>query len=100
MYTLIIGILLGVAATKLWEMKQQKGWQFSWLEYLLGAIWVLWVASGIAFVAINLGEGETRAASLGSLIFGAVALVAFLGLRLLHQKQGGRVSKANTVLQE
>ncbi|SEA41394.1 hypothetical protein SAMN05660420_02059 [Desulfuromusa kysingii] len=86
MLMFIFGAIAATLVIKLWDYKKKNSITLSWIEYLTGSIWVFWTITGIAFIVINLGEGETRAASLGSLIFGAVALFGFIGLRKLYRK--------------
>jgi hypothetical protein len=96
MVLFLLGIIFGVAATKLWEVKKVKNLQFSVIEYILGVIWLAWIAFGGVFVVISLSESETRAGSLGALIFGGVAILALVGLRVLHIKQKGNVSSVKS----
>ncbi len=86
MLTFVLGIIVGVLLLKLWEYKQTKNIKITWLEYFSGAILFLWILTGATFFFINLGEGETRAASLGSLIFGLVALLGFVAIRKLYRR--------------
>jgi len=87
MYLFLLGIIIGVLGIKLWEFKQNKNIKFSKIEYVAGVIWLAWVAFGVIFVVLNFGEGEARAGSLGALIFGGVAILALIGLRILHMKK-------------
>ena len=43
-----------------------------WMGYL---VWLLWTLFGIAFVRTSVAEGEPRAARVGALIFGGIAVI-------------------------
>ncbi len=82
----IFGVITGFAAKWLWDYKKAKGISFTPLQTAGLAIWLLWVASGIFFTATSLNEYETRAASLGALIFGVVAIAGLVLLRVRYLK--------------
>ena len=83
----LCGVVAGFAANSLWQIKTAKNIKFNWWQYLLMAIWILWVGFGVIFVVISAGEYEPRAASLGGLIFGGVAILALVGFRILYLRQ-------------
>ncbi|RNC28748.1 MAG: hypothetical protein AWM53_01189 [Candidatus Dichloromethanomonas elyunquensis] len=97
MILFLLGVILGVLAVKLWEIKQAKNIHFSKLEYAIGIIWILWVLFGGIFVVDSLGEGETRAASLAALIFGGIALLVLLGMRQLYLRRKRIVPPSNSI---
>ncbi|KUO67247.1 MAG: hypothetical protein APF84_16105 [Gracilibacter sp. BRH_c7a] len=90
MVLLVIGIILGILGTKLWDWKQAKQIRLSIWQYIAGAVWLIWVFFGCVFVVLSIGEGESRAASLGALIFGGVALLAVILVRQLYTRRKGR----------
>lgn len=92
----IAGLLVGFLAKYLWDAKQEKKLQFKWWHYLLMLIWVGWTGFGVMFVAISLAEYESRAAGLASVIFGGVAILGIIGLRILYIKQKDTVRKPET----
>lgn len=81
------GVIVGFLARYLWEIKTERNLHFNWLQYLLMAVWVVWVGFGIIFVGLSIGEYEIRAASLGGMIFGVVAVLGLIGLRILYLRQ-------------
>jgi hypothetical protein len=86
MLLFLLGLVAGFSAKFLWDYKQAKSLEFSVPEYLGMAAWVIWVACGLTFVIISLGEYEPRAASLGGLIFGVVALAGLVLMRVRYLK--------------
>ena len=86
MWMFVFGLVVGIAAKSLWDYKSSKGLKFSAMEYLAMAVWTLWVAGGLTFVIISVGEYENRAASLGGLIFGVVALAGLVLMRARRVK--------------
>lgn len=88
MLVFLLGLAVGFGAKFLWDYKNAKGLAFSVLEYLGMAAWVIWVACGLTFVIVSLDEYEPRAASLGGLIFGVIALagLAFMRVRYLKSR--------------
>lgn len=91
MVLLVTGIILGIIGTKLWDWKQAKQIRLSIAQYIAGIIWLIWVFFGCVFVVLSIGEGESRAASLGALIFGGVALLAVIGARQLYTRRKRKV---------
>ena len=87
MYLLVLGVILGIMGTKAWEYKNNKGMEISKTLYVLGGLWLAWVMFTVMLITINIGEGETRAAGLGALIFGGVTLLGFLAIRWFYNEK-------------
>lgn len=90
MLMFLLGLIIGAGAKALWDYKKAKGIKFTVLQYLILGGWVAWVACGLLFVVTSLGEYETRAASLGGLIFGVVALAALVLMRAGYLRSRAR----------
>lgn len=70
-----IGILITavVAAGVIWAIR--KGIKFTWYEWLLGALTLLFVLMTVQHYTGSLAEDQATAAKLGGLIFGSIAVV-------------------------
>jgi tryptophan-rich sensory protein len=86
MWWFVLGVLAGLLGRYLWDFKKAKGLRFKPLEWAGVLAWLAWVASGFIFVVISLGEHEPRAAGLGCLIFGVVALVGLGIMRSIRPR--------------
>lgn len=83
----LLGVMTGFTAKYLWEIKTSQKIKFTWWQYLSMAVWVLWVGFGLIFVVVSAGEYEPKAASLGALIFGGVAILALVAFRIMYLRQ-------------
>ena len=86
MWTFLLGLFSGFAAKFLWDYKNTKKLGFTARQYAGMAIWLGWVVCGGIFVITSLGEFETRAASLGGIIFGVVAIAGLVIMRSRYLK--------------
>ncbi|APV44864.1 reductive dehalogenase membrane anchor [Dehalogenimonas formicexedens] len=70
-----VGMLITavVAAFVIWAMK--KGIKFTWYEWLLGALTILFALMTIQHYTGSLAEYQVTAAKLGGLMFGSITLV-------------------------
>lgn len=73
-----VGILFTavVAAFVIWTMK--KGIKFTWYEWVLSALAILFTLMTIQHYTGSLIEDQVTAAQLGGLIFGGIALVLYV----------------------
>ena len=86
MWMFLLGLFVGVSGKFLWDYKKEKALEFTPLQYAGMAVWLAWVVSGAIFVITSMGEFETRAASLGGIIFGVVAIAALVVMRSRYLK--------------
>ncbi len=62
----------------LWAMAailEGRGISFSFGQWAIYLAWLLWALFSVAYVWTSLGEDEPRAAGVGGVIFGGLALV-------------------------
>jgi len=76
LFWFIEGVLtcLSVVGFKLWM--DDRGVKLCWWKWALTVLWTGFTAFVIAFVGVNIGDGEPQAARLGALIFGVLAMVS------------------------
>ena len=76
LFWFVLGILscLAVMAFKLWA--EDRHMRMTLGKWILVIAWMVFVGASLAFVGTSLGEGESRAAIMGALFAGVMALVS------------------------
>lgn len=64
---------LAVLGFKLWA--EDRHIRLPWWKWMLVLAWMVFVGAGVAFVGTSLGENEPRAAILGALFAGVMAVI-------------------------
>ena len=84
--TVMWSVLSALFILALWGMQSLLSYRnvmftiWQWAGYV---IWLLWTLTGVAMVWTFIDERETRAARVGTLIFGGVSVLAAIGMALL-----------------
>jgi hypothetical protein len=84
--TIMSSVLSVLLVLALWGMQSLLSYRnitftaWQWVGYL---IWLAWTLLGVALVWTFIDEGEPRAASVGTLIFGGVSAIAAVALAML-----------------
>ena len=80
LFWFVLGILscLAVMAIKLWA--EDRHMRMTLWKWILVIAWMVFVGASLAFVGTSLGEGESRAAMMGALFSGVMALVSGVAL--------------------
>ena len=76
LFWFVLGILscLAVMAFKQWAGDRRL--RMVWWKWIGVIGWMVFVGASLAFVGTSLGEGEARAAIMGALFAGVIALVS------------------------
>ena len=64
---------LALVGFKLWT--EDRHIRMQWWKWILVLVWMAFVGASVAFVGTSLGENEPRAAILGGLFAGMIALI-------------------------
>jgi hypothetical protein len=75
LFWFIEGVLacLAVVGIKLWT--EDRGVPIPWWKWVVTALWFCLAGFTVALVGTSLGEGEPRAALMGGIIFGVLAVI-------------------------
>ncbi|AAW40574.1 hypothetical protein [Dehalococcoides mccartyi] len=71
----LFGLLVGIFGSWLWHAAKEHNIKLIWVDYLMMALFVLLVGSGIVFVNTFNEESVASAARSSGLIFGLLALL-------------------------
>jgi len=86
----LLAALVGVLA---YGFLKKSGLARTWYDWALSALLYAWVVFTVAFVWTTFLEDEPEAAAFGGLVFGLVALVGFVVLRVVFTRRGGGVDR-------
>lgn len=87
MLNFLAGIVAAVVGVALYGWLKKKGLARTWYDWVLSAVVYAWTLFTIAFVCATLYEDEPRAAAMGGIIFGIVALVGVIVLRIMFTRR-------------
>lgn len=96
-FLFFLGILLGVAGSKLYDLKVDRGVSLKWWHYLFMVILFIWTAYGSIFAYTSFQEGSTRAGWFFILIhWGLAVLGSFLVIGIERRRSGKALGKVGT----
>ena len=76
----IEGVLFVVVVMAMKAWARDRGLRMPVWKWVLSLIWMLLAGFTIAFVGTSFGEGESVAGTRGGLLFGAITIIAGVGL--------------------
>lgn len=95
MLNFLAGIAAALVGVWLYRFLKTGGLVRSWLDWTLVALLYGWGLFTVAFVAATFLEDEAKAAAFGGVVFGLVALLGFIGLRLLFTRRAKKVGQVS-----
>jgi hypothetical protein len=80
LFWFLLGILacLAVLGCKVWL--EDKQIRTPWWKWILVVLWAVFVGASVAYVGTSLGENESRAALMGALFSGVIAIISAVAL--------------------
>ena len=79
MFIVGVGTIIGLYCLNFW-VKDRRGRQINWWQWILVAIWVLTLFFTTMFIFTSLGENEARAALTGGGFLLAISVILGIGL--------------------
>jgi len=93
MLNFIGGVAAALVGVWAYGYLKKKGLARTWYDWVLSALFYAWVLFTVAFVWTTLCEDQPKAAALGGVVFGLVALVGAIVLRAIFTRRAAGRSR-------
>ena len=90
-FIFVLGILIGIVVSKLWDLKAKTAFPFKWWHYAVGVILLMWTAYGSIFAYDSFMEGETRAGWFFIMVHGGLAIIVSFLLIGIERRRSVRL---------